>query len=163
MAQRQSVPTIFILSGGVGASGEQVVHTLLAQFPDGAVRVTTVGNVRHPEQIADTLIEVTGGQGETRQANVSRVGDIRHMVANIDRARTLLGYTPHVPLATGLVELIDWLEQQEVRADLREKAKALVARETPATADAAADYFMFVLAAISASAADVRRCRKLPT
>ena len=55
MAQTQSVPTIFIVSGGVGTSGEQLVHTLLAQFPDEAVRVTTVGNVRHPGQIADVL------------------------------------------------------------------------------------------------------------
>jgi regulator of PEP synthase PpsR (kinase-PPPase family) len=55
MEQTKSVPAIFIVSGGVGASGEQVVHTLLAQFPADAVRVTTVGNVRDPEQIADAL------------------------------------------------------------------------------------------------------------
>lgn len=55
MDQTNSVPTILIVSGGVGASAEQVVHTLLAQFPDEAVRVTTLGNVRHPEQIADAL------------------------------------------------------------------------------------------------------------
>lgn len=55
MSQTQSVPTIFIVSGGVGASGEQLVHTLLAQFPDEVVRVTTIGNVRQPEQIADSL------------------------------------------------------------------------------------------------------------
>jgi regulator of PEP synthase PpsR (kinase-PPPase family) len=55
MDQTKSVPTIFIVSGGVGASGEQLVHTLLAQFPADAVRVTTVGNVRRPEQIAEAL------------------------------------------------------------------------------------------------------------
>jgi [pyruvate, water dikinase]-phosphate phosphotransferase / [pyruvate, water dikinase] kinase len=55
MDQTNSVPTIFIISGGVGASAEQVVHTLLAQFPEEAVRVTTVGNVRHPEQITEAL------------------------------------------------------------------------------------------------------------
>jgi regulator of PEP synthase PpsR (kinase-PPPase family) len=55
MDQTNSLPTIFIVSGGAGASGEQVVHTLLAQFPEDAVRVTTVGNVRHPEQITDAL------------------------------------------------------------------------------------------------------------
>ena len=42
----------------------------------------------------------------------------------------------------------------EVRADLRERARVLVARENPAAADPAADYFMFVLSAISASAID---------
>ncbi len=55
MAQTESVPTIFVISGGIGTSGEQLVHTLLAQFPGDAVRVTTVGNVRHPEQITDAL------------------------------------------------------------------------------------------------------------
>jgi [pyruvate, water dikinase]-phosphate phosphotransferase / [pyruvate, water dikinase] kinase len=55
MAQTESVPTIFVISGGVGVSGEQVVHTLLAQFPGDAVRVTTVGHVRHPEQITEAL------------------------------------------------------------------------------------------------------------
>ena len=57
MAQTESVPTIFVISGGIGVSGEQLVNTLLAQFPDDAIRVTTVGNVRHPEQITDALSE----------------------------------------------------------------------------------------------------------
>jgi regulator of PEP synthase PpsR (kinase-PPPase family) len=55
MDQTKSVPTIFVISGGIGTSGEQLVHTLLAQFPDDSVRVTTVGNVRHPEQITEAL------------------------------------------------------------------------------------------------------------
>ena len=55
MAQAESVPTIFVLSGGIGSSGEQLVHTLLAQFPADAVRVTTIGNVRHLEQITEAL------------------------------------------------------------------------------------------------------------
>jgi [pyruvate, water dikinase]-phosphate phosphotransferase / [pyruvate, water dikinase] kinase len=55
MSQSQSLPTIYIVSGGIGASAEGVVHTLLAQFPKDAVRVTTVGNVRKKEQIAEVL------------------------------------------------------------------------------------------------------------
>lgn len=55
MEQTVSPPTIIIISGGVGASGEQLIHTLLAQFPDQPVQVTTVGNVRHPEQITQAL------------------------------------------------------------------------------------------------------------
>src|SRR5512134_2770570 len=55
MAQTEPAPTIFVISGGIGVSGEQLVHTLLAQFPDDAVQVTTVGNVRHPEQITEAL------------------------------------------------------------------------------------------------------------
>ena len=55
MAQTESVPTIIVISGGIGVSGEQVVNTLLAQFPDDAIHVTTVGNVRQPEQITQAL------------------------------------------------------------------------------------------------------------
>ena len=55
MDQTKSVPTIFIVSGGVGASGEQLVHTLLAQFPEDAVQVITIGNVRDPEQVTAAL------------------------------------------------------------------------------------------------------------
>jgi regulator of PEP synthase PpsR (kinase-PPPase family) len=55
MAQTNSVPTIFVVSGGIGSSGERVVHTLLAQFPEDAVQVITVGSVRHPEQITEAL------------------------------------------------------------------------------------------------------------
>lgn len=57
MEGTNSAPTIFILSGGAGASAEQVVHTLLAQFPEDAVRVQTLGNLRYPEQIDGLLAQ----------------------------------------------------------------------------------------------------------
>jgi hypothetical protein len=49
------LPTIYILSGGIGASAEQLVHTVLAQFPKNSVRVITIGNVRHPQKISAVL------------------------------------------------------------------------------------------------------------
>lgn len=55
--QDEPVPTIFILSGGIGASGEQLVHTALAQFPENNVRVITFGNMRQPEQISDAILQ----------------------------------------------------------------------------------------------------------
>ncbi len=48
-------PAIFILSGGVGASGEQLVNTVLAQFPGNNVSTHTIGNIRHPDQITRAL------------------------------------------------------------------------------------------------------------
>ena len=48
-------PPIYIISGGVGASGEQIVHTLLAQFPDNQAPVITFGNIRSVEQIGQVL------------------------------------------------------------------------------------------------------------
>jgi len=55
MADQQFTPRIYIISGGIGASAQQLVHTVLAQFPEDAVQITTLGNVRQPEQIAVVL------------------------------------------------------------------------------------------------------------
>lgn len=48
--------TIYIVSGGVGAVGEQLVHTILPQFPEKTVNVITVPNVLFTSQI-DEVIE----------------------------------------------------------------------------------------------------------
>jgi [pyruvate, water dikinase]-phosphate phosphotransferase / [pyruvate, water dikinase] kinase len=52
-------PTVYILSGGSGTSGEQVVHTILAQFPDEAVRLVTIPHLRYKEQLNDILTRAT--------------------------------------------------------------------------------------------------------
>ena len=44
-------PTIFIVSGGVGTSGSQLVRTALAQFLTNDIQVTVVPQVRHVEQL----------------------------------------------------------------------------------------------------------------
>lgn len=53
---------IYILSGGSGASGEQLVHTVLAQFPNSRVRVITVPNVRSIVQIEEILRHAQASQ-----------------------------------------------------------------------------------------------------
>jgi regulator of PEP synthase PpsR (kinase-PPPase family) len=55
MAENEGSPVIYIVSGGVGASGEQVVHTLLAQFPDDVHQVVTISNVRDVEQLQELV------------------------------------------------------------------------------------------------------------
>ena len=56
-------PPIYIVSGGMGASGEQLVRTALAQFPNSHVSLITMGHVRHMEQIKDAVTQAaaTGG------------------------------------------------------------------------------------------------------
>lgn len=55
---------ILIVSGGAGTSGEQVVHTVLAQFPQSRTRVVTVPNVRFESQI-DDVVERAQAAGAT--------------------------------------------------------------------------------------------------
>jgi regulator of PEP synthase PpsR (kinase-PPPase family) len=47
--------TILIVSGGAGTSAEQLVHTILAQFPDSSVQVLTISNVRFTGQIDEAV------------------------------------------------------------------------------------------------------------
>ena len=42
-----------------------------------------------------------------------REGDIRHCVADISRARELLGYSPRVTLEEGIPDLLEWVRNQE--------------------------------------------------
>ncbi|MEX1025271.1 MAG: SDR family oxidoreductase [Planctomycetota bacterium] len=37
-----------------------------------------------------------------------RAGDVRHSLASLERARTLLGYSPEVDWRTGLAQTVDW-------------------------------------------------------
>jgi regulator of PEP synthase PpsR (kinase-PPPase family) len=55
--------TIFILSGGVGASGAQLAYTVLAQFPGKDVRVVTLGNIRQAEQVTSALEQARAAGG----------------------------------------------------------------------------------------------------
>lgn len=57
------LPPVYIISGGVGASGEQLVHTALAQFPDNQIPVITVGNVRQMEQIQRVVEQAKAKDG----------------------------------------------------------------------------------------------------
>jgi regulator of PEP synthase PpsR (kinase-PPPase family) len=59
----KKLPAIYIVSGGTGASGEQLVHTVLAQFPDNQVPVVTVAHVRRPEQIEDVVAQARASDG----------------------------------------------------------------------------------------------------
>jgi regulator of PEP synthase PpsR (kinase-PPPase family) len=55
MAPRQHKQPIFIVSGGVGASGELLVRTVLAQFPDVNMPVRIFPNIVTGEQLAAVI------------------------------------------------------------------------------------------------------------
>jgi dTDP-L-rhamnose 4-epimerase len=57
-----------------------------------------------------------------------REGDIRHSVADISKARELLGFEPKVKLEDGLAELLDWLEGQKATDNVETAAAELAAR-----------------------------------
>jgi dTDP-L-rhamnose 4-epimerase len=83
----------------------------------GTGRATSINEVSHllAEGLGKDLKPVVTGK--------YREGDIRHCVADITRARRLLGYEPRVTLEAGIPELLEWVGQQEA-ADGVERATA---------------------------------------
>ena len=69
-----------------------------------------------PISIAEIATMLARGLNKDIQPDITgkyREGDIRHCVADISRARTLLGYEPKVKLADGIPELLEWVRQQQ--------------------------------------------------
>ncbi|HEV8430622.1 MAG TPA: NAD-dependent epimerase/dehydratase family protein [Pyrinomonadaceae bacterium] len=69
-----------------------------------------------PISISEIALMLARGLGKDIRPEVTgkyREGDIRHCVADISRARTLLGYEPKVKLADGIPELLEWVRQQQ--------------------------------------------------
>jgi dTDP-L-rhamnose 4-epimerase len=73
---------------------------------------------------------IAGGLGKNIQPELSgkfREGDIRHCVADISKARELLGYEPTVTLEDGLAELLEWVGQQQADDRLQTASAELAA------------------------------------
>lgn len=63
-------------------------------------------------QVAEMLAWGLGKRIEPEIVGKYREGDIRHCVADITRARSLLDYEPSVTLEQGIPELLDWVRRQ---------------------------------------------------
>jgi regulator of PEP synthase PpsR (kinase-PPPase family) len=79
MQKTSNKPPVFIISGGMGASGEQVVRTALAQFPDVEIPVIIVPHVRQVNQV-EAAIDQAAKTG----------GTIIHTLVDVDLRRTLI-------------------------------------------------------------------------
>ncbi len=73
----------------------------------GTGRATTI------RFIAEVIARGLGKEIEPDVTGQFREGDIRHCIADISKARKLLGYEPTVALEDGLVELLDWVGGQQ--------------------------------------------------
>jgi nucleoside-diphosphate-sugar epimerase len=62
-------------------------------------------------RLLETLKHVTGKPEVEADYRAARVGDVRHSLADITRARELLGYEPRVGLEEGLRKTIEWWKQ----------------------------------------------------
>lgn len=101
-------PPIYIVSGGKGTSGEQVVRTALAQFRQADVPVITVPHVHEVAQLRDVVAKAAAQRGTivhtlvdarlrqalvhlARERNVAAIDLMGHLLSHLT---TLLGQEP---------------------------------------------------------------------
>jgi len=59
-------------------------------------------------QLLDELKSLTDKSDVVANYTAPRAGDVKHSLADISRARSLLGFEPRVDLRAGLQLTIDW-------------------------------------------------------
>jgi nucleoside-diphosphate-sugar epimerase len=62
-------------------------------------------------ELLDALKRITGRTDVEAEYREPRVGDVRHSLADITRARDMLGYEPQIGLEEGLRHTLDWWKQ----------------------------------------------------
>ena len=79
----------------------------------GVGRVINVANGKRItlNQLLDTLKTITNQPDVQADYRAPRVGDVKHSLADITRARQMLEYEPRVGLEDGLRQTIDWWKQ----------------------------------------------------
>lgn len=63
--------------------------------------------------VAQAVNRYFGGKSKVRVTGAFRDGDIRHGMADLERARALLGYEPQVKFEDGLCAFLGWAEESE--------------------------------------------------
>lgn len=84
---------------------------ILAGTADAAVgRTINLGSGSEVtiNELAHTVAQVAGRPGVSIQHDVARPGDVLRLCANMEQARTLLGYEVGVSLVDGLTRLLEW-------------------------------------------------------
>jgi UDP-glucose 4-epimerase len=84
-----------------------------AESPNAVGKVINVANGRQVtlNELLEIMKKVTGKSAVAARYEPVRVGDVRHSLADISLARSLLGYEPKVGLEEGLRLTLDWWQK----------------------------------------------------
>ncbi len=72
--------------------------------------------------IANTLQALLGATVPTQVTGQFRLGDIRHNVADLTKARNVLGFEPSVSVEQGLAQFASWVKGEQVQTDHYEES-----------------------------------------
>ena len=81
------------------------------------------------KEVARLLAAGLGKDVEPEIVAKYREGDIRHCVADISRARSLLGFEPSVRLEQGIPELLSWVKEQAAKDQVEHATAELESRQ----------------------------------
>ena len=93
-----------------------------------AVNVGT-GRPTSVRTVCDLLAKGLGLDLEPEIVAKYREGDIRHCVADISKAKALLGYAPRVSLEQGIPELLSWVKAQAAQDQVESATAELESRQ----------------------------------
>lgn len=112
-------PPIYVVSGGSGASGTQVVETVLAQFAGVRVPVVVVPRVRHENQIEDAMARAAETGGTVAHTMVD--ARLRRVLVRLGRAHGVVTIDLMGPLLTRMKKVLSKnpLEQPGLYRKLR--------------------------------------------
>jgi dTDP-L-rhamnose 4-epimerase len=95
---------------------------------NGGVYNIASGVDRSVRDVARLLAKAMGRDIEPEIAGKTRIGDVRHNIPDITKARTELGYAPKMDFEAGLAELAEWVAQQQAVDRVSQARKELEAR-----------------------------------
>lgn len=90
------------------------IRALLSQNPEAVNQVYNIacGEQTSLNELFDTLREL-GGSSLQPVHGPERTGDVRHSLADITKAKTLLGYEPLVTVKEGLAQTFQWYKTHQ--------------------------------------------------
>ncbi len=96
---------IYVVSGGSGASGEQLVQTALAQFADVGAAVTVMAHVSSHEQIEEVIAQAAAAEGIIVHTLVDP--NLRDQLFDLAREHSISTIDLMGPLLQQLTQLFD--------------------------------------------------------
>lgn len=107
---------------------ESVTGLVLAAESDALVG--DVVNIAYGQEvsilkIAELLAELMGKRDLGIQHAEPRPGDVRRHLADISKARNMLGFVPSIDIRTGLARCVEWFEASNISARVEGKASGL--------------------------------------
>ncbi|HEX2724841.1 MAG TPA: SDR family NAD(P)-dependent oxidoreductase [Beijerinckiaceae bacterium] len=104
---------------------------LALEHPDAAGEVYNIGSGedRSVRDVAALLADAMNRRDlDPEITGKARIGDIRHCIADIGKARTELGFAPRRNFSEGLAELAEWVAKQQAEDRVQEARKELEMR-----------------------------------